>query len=91
MKRYELMDILENIQVKNNKENIGSNEAELSTREDIADLFFALFNKANEANKQPDTKALDLLAVINCPICGGETHQICYKCTKDLCSPLTLD
>lgn len=23
-----------------------------------------------------------------CPICGGETHQVCYKCTEDLCSPI---
>ena len=41
--------------------------------------------------KSKNGKALGLLEVVNCPICGGETHQICYKCTKNLCSPLKLD
>lgn len=36
-------------------------------------------------------KNLTIPRVINCPICGGETHQICYKCTEDLCSPLKID
>ena len=45
---------------------------------------------AEKPTSEPD-KALGLLGVINCPICGGETHQICYKCTKNLCSPLKLD
>jgi len=22
-----------------------------------------------------------------CPICGGKLHEVCYKCTKELCSP----
>jgi len=60
MERFKLMDILEDIQIKNNKENIGSNEAELATREDIADLFFKLLAQAEEARKPEALPILDV-------------------------------
>jgi hypothetical protein len=45
MKRYELIDILEEIQIKNDKLYIGQNESDLATREDIADLIITLLKE----------------------------------------------
>ena len=42
MERYKLMDQIEEIQDRANEENIGSNEAELQMREDVADLIIEL-------------------------------------------------
>ena len=45
MERFELMDKMEEIQRKNYSTHKGSNEADLMTREDIADLFFKEYLK----------------------------------------------
>jgi len=55
----------------------------IHTAKELAEITVNYAQQEIENLKTPD--------VINCPICGGETHQVCYKCTKDLCSHLKLD
>lgn len=47
MKRYEIIDCIELIQLKNQDLNKGINESDLDTREDIADLIIELINSNN--------------------------------------------
>ena len=47
IERYKLLEQIEDIQDRANTNNIGSNEAELDTREFVADLFEAEFKKLN--------------------------------------------
>ena len=47
MNKSDLIDKIEEIQHRANKENIGSNEAELQAREEIADLFYSLVKNSD--------------------------------------------
>jgi hypothetical protein len=48
MTKYELIDIIEEIQDKNDKFYTGRNEADLTTREDIADLIFKILYEKDQ-------------------------------------------
>ena len=50
MERYELIDLIEEIQIKNDKMYIGTNESYLATREDIADLIIKLLKEQTKIN-----------------------------------------
>ena len=60
MKRHELMDLIQEIQDRNYSKYIGSNEAELATREEICNLWEAEFKKLNltlVSNRRAQLKA----------------------------------
>jgi len=50
MKRHELMDLIQEIQDRNYNKFVGTNEAELATREEICDLWEEEFKKVNLAH-----------------------------------------
>ena len=60
-------------------------------REDLKQVNEGIRILSESQKAQIEVSNCNITQVINCPICGGETHQICYKCTNDLCSPLKLD
>jgi len=47
MKRHELMDLIQEIQDRNYNKFVGTNEAELATREEICDLWEEEFKKVD--------------------------------------------
>lgn len=60
MERYELIDLIEEIQIKNDKMYIGTNESDLATREDIADLIIKLLKEQTKmTNKEQFTKTFE--------------------------------
>jgi len=88
MERYELMDKIQEIQDKNYTLFKGVNEADLATREDIADLFERLIKECVMANSSNEDEAgLHLHCVNTCALCGSSDlfkfkleHIKCRNC-----------
>ena len=82
MDRSDLMDKLEEIQNKNYNRFKGVNEADLATREDIADLFEKLLSEAREG-KEPinDAPAGGLSKhAVSISVCDEFENDFCLKC-----------
>ena len=85
MKRYEIIDAIEEIRYINNKRFVGVNEAELWTREDIADFVLKLL-----AEKDAEIERLKELIVSAKP--PQITQQLAanpYQCTPNICAKRT--
>lgn len=76
MDRSDLLDKIEEIQDKANNENLGSNEAELQAREEIADLFYSLVK--NNDSLHSVSGSLPIWTT-DCPTCKTGTLLLYEK------------